>query len=198
MKWREPLTPPIRPSRRADGWRHPAPPHRGCDHSRDRPHPRLHRLFRASHRGGLRMGWIFIVLGLLIRTPTTVMTAGFTFILPHGLCLKYHGRARDDAGPAQGFRRGESGVADDQRQSRPDGGQCDALAMSCWHWPSQPRSRSSWHPLRFGSTGGVTDRAISRAPEEGGKCSRCPHDLTCDAGKPYIAVTILGRSSSVG
>src|SRR5437762_14344947 len=64
-----------------------------------------------------------------------------------GLCLKYHGRARDDVGLAQGFRRGESGVADDQRQSRPDGGQCDALAMSCWHWPSQPRSRSSWHPL---------------------------------------------------
>jgi ABC-2 type transport system permease protein len=31
---------------------------------------------------GFGMGWIFIVLGLLIRTPTTVMTAGFTFIFP--------------------------------------------------------------------------------------------------------------------
>ena len=28
------------------------------------------------------MGWIFIVLGLLIRTPTTVMTLGFTFLFP--------------------------------------------------------------------------------------------------------------------
>ena len=28
------------------------------------------------------MGWIFIVLGLLIRTPMTVMTIGFTFLFP--------------------------------------------------------------------------------------------------------------------
>ena len=28
------------------------------------------------------MGWVFIVLGLLIRTPTTVMTLGFTFLFP--------------------------------------------------------------------------------------------------------------------
>jgi ABC-2 type transport system permease protein len=31
---------------------------------------------------GFGMGWIFIVLGLLIRTPTTVMTVGFTFLFP--------------------------------------------------------------------------------------------------------------------
>lgn len=31
---------------------------------------------------GFGMGWIFIVLGLLIRTPTTVMTLGFTFLFP--------------------------------------------------------------------------------------------------------------------
>ncbi|HEV7416690.1 MAG TPA: ABC transporter permease [Tianweitania sediminis] len=31
---------------------------------------------------GFGMGWVFIVLGLLIRTPTTVMTAGFTFLFP--------------------------------------------------------------------------------------------------------------------
>lgn len=31
---------------------------------------------------GFGMGWIFMVLGLLIRTPTTVMTAGFTFLFP--------------------------------------------------------------------------------------------------------------------
>jgi ABC-2 type transport system permease protein len=31
---------------------------------------------------GFGMGWIFIVLGLLVRTPMTVMTVGFTFIFP--------------------------------------------------------------------------------------------------------------------
>ncbi len=31
---------------------------------------------------GFGTGWVFIVLGLLIRTPTTVMTVGFTFIFP--------------------------------------------------------------------------------------------------------------------
>ena len=31
---------------------------------------------------GFGTGWIFIILGLLIRTPTTVMTLGFTFIFP--------------------------------------------------------------------------------------------------------------------
>ena len=31
---------------------------------------------------GFGLGWIFIVLGLLIRTPTTVMTLGFTFLFP--------------------------------------------------------------------------------------------------------------------
>ena len=31
---------------------------------------------------GFGMGWIFIVLGLIIRTPTTVMTVGFTFLFP--------------------------------------------------------------------------------------------------------------------
>lgn len=31
---------------------------------------------------GFGFGWVFIVLGLLIRTPTTVMTLGFTFLFP--------------------------------------------------------------------------------------------------------------------
>jgi ABC-2 type transport system permease protein len=31
---------------------------------------------------GFGMGWVFIVLGLLIRTPMTVMTIGFTFLFP--------------------------------------------------------------------------------------------------------------------
>jgi len=31
---------------------------------------------------GFGVGWVFIVLGLLIRTPSTVMTVGFTFLFP--------------------------------------------------------------------------------------------------------------------
>jgi ABC-2 type transport system permease protein len=31
---------------------------------------------------GFGFGWIFIVLGLLVRTPMTVMTVGFTFLFP--------------------------------------------------------------------------------------------------------------------
>lgn len=31
---------------------------------------------------GFGTGWVFIVLGLLIRTPTTVMTLGFSFLFP--------------------------------------------------------------------------------------------------------------------
>jgi ABC-2 type transport system permease protein len=31
---------------------------------------------------GFGVGWIFIVLGLLVRTPMTVMTLGFTFMFP--------------------------------------------------------------------------------------------------------------------
>jgi ABC-2 type transport system permease protein len=31
---------------------------------------------------GFGIGWVFIVLGLMIRTPTTVMTLGFTFLFP--------------------------------------------------------------------------------------------------------------------
>jgi ABC-2 type transport system permease protein len=31
---------------------------------------------------GFGMGWVFIVLGLLIRTPATVMTIGFGFLFP--------------------------------------------------------------------------------------------------------------------
>jgi ABC-2 type transport system permease protein len=31
---------------------------------------------------GFGVGWVFLLLGLLIRTPTTVMTVGFTFLFP--------------------------------------------------------------------------------------------------------------------
>lgn len=31
---------------------------------------------------GIGIGWVFLVLGLLMRTPSTVMTLGFTFLFP--------------------------------------------------------------------------------------------------------------------
>ncbi|WP_418904498.1 ABC transporter permease [Cereibacter sphaeroides] len=31
---------------------------------------------------GFGMGWIFLVLGMLVRTPMTVMTLGFTILFP--------------------------------------------------------------------------------------------------------------------
>ena len=31
---------------------------------------------------GFGMGWVFLVLGLVMRTPATVMTMGFTVIMP--------------------------------------------------------------------------------------------------------------------
>ncbi len=31
---------------------------------------------------GFGFGWVFIVLGLMIRTPMTVMTIGFSFLFP--------------------------------------------------------------------------------------------------------------------
>jgi ABC-2 type transport system permease protein len=37
---------------------------------------------------GFGMGWVFMLLGLLIRTPTTVMTLGFTFLFP--LVFRYY------------------------------------------------------------------------------------------------------------
>ena len=33
-------------------------------------------------RFGFGLGWVFLVLGLIMRTPTTVMTMGFTFMFP--------------------------------------------------------------------------------------------------------------------
>ena len=74
-----------------DGRRHPAPLIAGGDHPDDRSDPRLSpgsgRLgvlaaFVLLVAIGFGMGWIFIVLGLLIRTPMTVMTIGFTFLFP--------------------------------------------------------------------------------------------------------------------
>ena len=50
------------------------------------------------------MGWVFIVLGLLIRTPMTVMTLGFTLPVPAGLRLEHHGRPGHDAGLAARLR----------------------------------------------------------------------------------------------
>jgi uncharacterized protein len=77
--------------RGADGGRRPAPPDRGRDHPRDRPRAGLPARGGGAGRGrrlrpalaiGFGTGWAFIVLGLLVRTPTTVMTLGFTVLFP--------------------------------------------------------------------------------------------------------------------
>ena len=67
---------------------------------------------------GFGMGWIFIVLGLMIRTPMTVMTHRLHLPLPAGLRLQHHGRSGDDAGLAARLRRRQSGVADDHGAAR--------------------------------------------------------------------------------
>ena len=77
---------------------------------------------------GFGMGWIFIVLGLLIRTPMTVMTIGFTVPVPAGLRVQHHGRPEDHAGVAARVRRGEPGVADDHRDARAHGRHRDVRA----------------------------------------------------------------------
>ena len=78
--------------RRADGGGRAQAPDRGADHPRRSgwcSATGRRRGWRAWRRGscccfavGFGMGWIFIVLGLLIRTPTTVMTLGFTLLFP--------------------------------------------------------------------------------------------------------------------
>ena len=60
---------------------------------------------------GFGMGWIFIVLGLLIRTPMTVMTAGFMFLFPLVFASNIMVEPGDDAGLAAGVRRGEPDLA---------------------------------------------------------------------------------------
>jgi ABC-2 type transport system permease protein len=51
---------------------------------------------------GFGMGWIFIVLGLLIRTPMTVMTIGFSFLFP----LVFASNIMVDPGTMPGWLRG--------------------------------------------------------------------------------------------
>ena len=90
---------------------------------------------------GFGMGWVFIVLGLLIRTPTTVMTARLHLPFPAGLRLQHHGRARHHARLAAQLRRRQPGLADG----------------NCHPWPARrpgaPRRRA------FGARGpGRADR----------------------------------------
>jgi len=51
---------------------------------------------------GFGMGWIFIVLGLIIRTPMTVMTIGFSFLFP----LVFASNIMVDPGTMPGWLRG--------------------------------------------------------------------------------------------
>ena len=67
------------------------------------------------------MGWIFIVLGLLIRTPMTVMTIGFTFLFP----LVFASNIMVDPATMPGWLRAfveVNPIADDDGDARADGG----------------------------------------------------------------------------
>ena len=88
---------------------------------------------------GFGMGWIFIVLGLLIRTPMTVMTLGFTFLFPLVFASNIMVEPGDDAGLAARLRRGEPGLADDDGDARADGRYGDRRPGS--RWRSRRRSR---------------------------------------------------------
>ena len=70
---------------------------------------------------GFGVGWIFLVLGLLLKTPTAVMTIGFAFLFPINFASKHHGRPRDDARLAAGLRRRQPGDVHDDGDARPDG-----------------------------------------------------------------------------
>jgi hypothetical protein len=67
---------------------------------------------------GFGVGWVFIVLGLLIRTPTAVMNARLRLLVPAGVRLQHHGRSCDDAGLVAHVRRRQSGLADDDGAAR--------------------------------------------------------------------------------
>ena len=68
---------------------------------------------------GFGTGWVFIVLGLLIRTPTTVMTLGFTFLFPLVFASNIMVQPADHAGLAAPVRRGEPDLPDHDRDPRP-------------------------------------------------------------------------------
>jgi ABC-2 type transport system permease protein len=55
---------------------------------------------------GFGMGWVFMVLGLLIRTPMTVMTIGFTVLFP----LVFASNIMVDPATMPGWLRGFVGV----------------------------------------------------------------------------------------
>jgi ABC-2 type transport system permease protein len=74
---------------------------------------------------GFGTGWIFITLGLIVRTPMTVMTLGFTVMFPL-VRLEHHGQSRDHAGLVARLRRSESGVAHHHRHARAHGWRGDA------------------------------------------------------------------------
>ena len=82
------------------------------------------------------MGWIFIVLGLLIRTPMTVMTLGFTFLFP----LVFASNIMVDPATMPGWLRAFVEVNPvslmTDRDARPDGRRRD------------PRRRSRWRSSR--------------------------------------------------
>ena len=77
---------------------------------------------------GFGVGWIFIALGLLIRTPMTVMTIGFFLPLPARPRIQHHGRSRHHASLVAGTCGRQSGVADGHGSPRSDGQLSDPVS----------------------------------------------------------------------
>ena len=81
------------------------------------------------------MGWIFIVLGLLIRTPTTVMTLGFTLLFP----LVFASNIMVDPATMPGWLRAVVEAnpisLDDDGDPRADGRRARRSGRWRWRWP---------------------------------------------------------------
>jgi hypothetical protein len=87
---------------------------------------RCRRRLRAAPRDRLRHGLDFHRSRATSQDADDSDDARLHPAVPACLCLERHGRARDDAGLAARYCRGESGVSDDHRRSRLDERRCDS------------------------------------------------------------------------
>ena len=86
---------------------------------------------------GFGMGWIFIVLGLLIRTPTTVMTLGFTFLFPLVFASNIMVDPATMPGWLRAFVEANPISLDDDGDPRADGRRGDGRRRWGWRWRSR-------------------------------------------------------------
>ena len=78
---------------------------------------------------GFGMSWIFVVLAMIVRTPSVVMTMSWLVLMPLTFASNIYRRPGDHAGLAAGLRRGQPGGAAGHRHPRPDGRHGDAAGM---------------------------------------------------------------------